>query len=87
MTEVDEEDSETLMTESELGAAAYLKQQKDDAAEEKVRAKVAAKQAKIMTGIIKEDYSIAMDDFSSLIVDRNKLKYTRDVLKAVPKYI
>ena len=75
------------MTESELGPAAYLKQQKEDEAEEKVRAKVAAKQAKIMTGIIKEDYSIAMDDFSSLIVDRNKLKYTRDVLKAVPKYI
>ena len=52
-----------------------------------MRAKAAAKQAKIMTGIIKEDYTIAMDDFSSLIVDRNKLKYTRDVLKAVPKYI
>ena len=52
-----------------------------------MRAKVAAKQAKIMRNVVQEDYSIAMDDFSSLIVDRNKLKYTRDVFKAVPKYI
>ena len=55
--------------------------------EEKEKVRQNEKQVEMMKDIIEEDYSIAMDDFTSLLIDRNKLKPSTDVIKAVPKYL
>ena len=40
-----------------------------------------------MTDMIENNYTMVMDDFNSLIVDRNKLQATGEVINAIPKYL